>query len=298
MYFTVCIPMYNRKTTVGRTLDSLVAQSFKDFEVIVIDDGSTDGGDEIVRNYEKNLDLQYIYKRNGGKHTALNKGIELAKGKFFIICDSDDYLLPYALQKLFEFCKVIELNDEYCGVMCRCKEHSTDKIIGALFPDNPFISSYVDFHFVSGQKRKYIDCFEANKTSIMKKYRYPEPENTKFVPEAYIFDQIGLNYKLYCKNDVLMIKEYLDGGITKDNSHYKKNVIGYLYDYVMKLDNIFPNINVSIRARIIMWWKYWNAYNLCTIERRIRVKKVTFLGRIVGCLCPLINIAKKINIKD
>ena len=294
MYFTICIPMYNRENTIGRTLNSLVEQSFQDFEVLVIDDGSVDNGAEVVKTFEDKLNLVYFYKNNGGKHTALNKGIALAKGLFFIICDSDDYFLPRALEKMHELCKDIEKDATVSGVMCRCVDINNNRLIGEPFPESPYMSSYIDFHFFSGQKLKYLDCCEANKTAIIKKYKFPEPLNTKFVPEAYIFDQIGIKYKLYCYNEILLVKEYLEDGITKDRTHFEKNALGYLYDYIMNLEIIFPQINVTIKTRIIMWWKYWNAYNMCSCNDKPHVKKVTLLGRIVKAFCPFINLVKSI----
>jgi glycosyltransferase involved in cell wall biosynthesis len=72
MYFSICIPTYNRAHTISRTLDSLVRQSYKDFEALVIDDGSKDNTEEVVEKYIGILSIKYIKKNNGGKHTALN----------------------------------------------------------------------------------------------------------------------------------------------------------------------------------------------------------------------------------
>ena len=72
MYFSICIPSYNREHFISRALDSLVAQTFKDFEVIVVDDGSTDNTKDVAQFYQDKLDLKYIKKENGGKHSALN----------------------------------------------------------------------------------------------------------------------------------------------------------------------------------------------------------------------------------
>ena len=103
MYFTVCIPTYNRKEKLKLTLQSLERQSYKDFEVIVVDDGSIDNTKNFISEYIKNtpLNLRYIYKSNGGKHTALNIGIESAGSKYFIILDSDDIFTDNCLQYFF-----------------------------------------------------------------------------------------------------------------------------------------------------------------------------------------------------
>ena len=90
MYFSICIPTYNRKYILSRALKSLENQTFKDFEVIVVDDGSTDDTAAFMDKYIEStkMNVRYFYKNNGGKHTALNLGIKNAKGMFFVILDS------------------------------------------------------------------------------------------------------------------------------------------------------------------------------------------------------------------
>lgn len=295
MFFTICIPTYNRASTISRTLDSLVEQSFHDFEILVVDDGSVDNTHEIVEKYNSLLDIKYISKGNGGKHTALNVGIELAQGTFFIILDSDDWLFPDTLEKVFNYCKLVIDKADYCGIMCRCVNSDNKQLIGEPFDEEPFISSYIDFHFGSGSKKKYIDCFEANRTSIMKQYRYPEPKGTRFVPESWLFDQIGMKYSLYCLNEAVEIKEYMENGITKDSGHLQKNVVGYLCDYVSKLDDILPNIKISTKAKCMAWYKYWNAVRYDTNNQGSRVKKVTAIGYVVKVITPLLNSIRNIR---
>ena len=81
---TVCVPTYNRGYVLGRCLDSLVRQTFSSFEVIVVDDGSVDDTSKVCEKYKDKLNMQYFYKSNGGKHTALNLGIEQANGDFLL----------------------------------------------------------------------------------------------------------------------------------------------------------------------------------------------------------------------
>lgn len=85
-YFTICIPVYNRKDTIIRTLSSIMTQNFQSYEVIIVDDGSTDGTDIVVKQYldEKEDDRYiYIYKENGGKHSALKWVLEMQQESSF-----------------------------------------------------------------------------------------------------------------------------------------------------------------------------------------------------------------------
>ena len=217
----------------------------------------------------------------------------MAEGTFFIICDSDDWLIPSALTEIYIECEKIKDNDEFSGVMFRTVNSENNQMIGDDFPESPFVSSYIDFHYVSGVKRRYLECCEANKTAILKKYRFPEPENTKFVPEAYVFDQVGLKYKLLCINRAIRYTEYMSDGMTNDKKHYDKNAVGYLYNYVSKIDDIFPNTKVSLKAEIIIWWKYWQLQKKCPYSNKPKVKRITFLGAVMYVMTPFINLIKK-----
>jgi len=91
MFLTIITPTYNRAVLLERLYGSLKEQSFTDFEWIIVDDGSTDNTKQVVEEFVANntFCVRYLYKRNGGKHTALNVGIKNALGKYIFIADSD-----------------------------------------------------------------------------------------------------------------------------------------------------------------------------------------------------------------
>jgi len=94
---SVIIPAYNASQFIAEALDSVFAQTFDDFEVIVIDDGSTDDTREIVQKYQKKL--KYVYQENAGPSSARNSGIRMAEGNYIAFLDSDDLWLPDKLEK-------------------------------------------------------------------------------------------------------------------------------------------------------------------------------------------------------
>jgi len=100
---TVFTPTYNRAHTLKRLYDSLVSQDTSSIEWLVVDDGSYDGTAKLIKDLEqeKELDIHYVYKENGGKHTALNLGIQLARYQYFLCVDSDDCLEEGALERSF-----------------------------------------------------------------------------------------------------------------------------------------------------------------------------------------------------
>jgi len=300
--FTICIPTYNRAYTLKRALTSLENQSFSDFEVIIVDDGSTDNTEDIISVFNKNtkLKIRYIKKENGGKYTALSIGIKEALGEFFLILDSDDLLLENALGQFEETWKSIPDTEKinYCGVMGRSSDQN-GRLIGNLFPKKRFVSSYVDFHFISGRKHgPYGDCCEIIKTSILKKYSFPLYDNLKFIPEAYITDQIGISYKLLCINDVFQTKEYLLDGITKNiQKHEKENAVGYLEYYICLLDKVFIETSeqLPLKSKAVIWWNYWRMVFLIGKNNGPRSKRITVIGKLIYLSMPLMNILFKIK---
>ena len=100
MRFTVFTPSYNRAHTLDRVYSSLCAQTFTDFEWVIVDDGSTDGTADLVASWRKEHPFPIIYEKqsNQGKHIAVNRGAQLARGELFLIADSDDAFPSNALQ--------------------------------------------------------------------------------------------------------------------------------------------------------------------------------------------------------
>lgn len=100
---SVIIPVYNVEDFLVKCLDSVVTQSFRDFEVIIVDDGSTDNSSVIAREYAEKYDnVRLITQENSGLGAARNTAIEAAKGEYFLFVDSDDYIEQNALQLLYE----------------------------------------------------------------------------------------------------------------------------------------------------------------------------------------------------
>ena len=99
-FFTVVIPLYNKENYISNTLESVLAQNFKNFEVIVVDDGSTDNSFKKIQNFLKLEKVTIIQKENGGVSSARNLGIEKANGKYIALIDADDYWYPDHLEEL------------------------------------------------------------------------------------------------------------------------------------------------------------------------------------------------------
>lgn len=99
---SVIISIYNKQRFIGRCIESVLSQTYTDWELLLIDDGSTDASAERIQSYLADQRIRYIYKENGGVSSARNRGIKEAKGEWIIYIDADDYFLPEALQILYD----------------------------------------------------------------------------------------------------------------------------------------------------------------------------------------------------
>jgi glycosyltransferase involved in cell wall biosynthesis len=104
--FSVLLAVYNRENYVRQAVDSVLNQTFRDFELIAVDDGSTDKSAEVLKSYGNNL--KFIQQRNQGPEIARNTAAALARGEYLVYLDSDDFLLPFALET---YDKVIRATD-------------------------------------------------------------------------------------------------------------------------------------------------------------------------------------------
>lgn len=97
---TVFTPTYNRENTLARLYESLKEQTYKDFEWLIVDDGSTDSTSSLIQKFQEEniIQIRYYYTSNGGKHRAINFGVKKANGELFFIVDSDDYVMPNVLE--------------------------------------------------------------------------------------------------------------------------------------------------------------------------------------------------------
>lgn len=110
-FFSVIVPTYNHTHFIGETIESVLNQTFKDFELIIVDDGSTDNTKEVINKYLSDSRVKYIYQENKERGAARNTGGRWAEGMYLNFLDSDDLLLPFHLELIHEFIKEVESKD-------------------------------------------------------------------------------------------------------------------------------------------------------------------------------------------
>jgi len=211
--FTVFTPTYNRAHTLARVYNSLANQTFKDFEWLIVDDGSTDNTEKIVKKWIHNsgFTIRYIKKQNGGKHTAINVGVKEAQGELFLILDSDDSCVPETLERFDFHWNSIPSEDKnkFSGVTVLCK-NSAGKIVGDKFPESPMDMSALKIrsqYKVDGEKWGF------HKTDIFKEFPFPEFKGERFISEGLIWNRMAMKYKVRHVNEALRIYEYSPDGL-------------------------------------------------------------------------------------
>lgn len=104
-FFSIVIPAYNRATFIVKTVQSVLSQTYQNFEVIIVDDGSTDNTSEIIKNNIKDIRVKYYYKENEERGASRNFGLQKSEGEYVFFFDSDDLMLSDHLSTLHSYCQ-------------------------------------------------------------------------------------------------------------------------------------------------------------------------------------------------
>ena len=233
-----------------KVFESLCKQTFCDFEWILVDDGSSDNTEDVVRDFDAaKVNLRYVKKTNGGKHTAINLGVKLAKGELIVPLDSDDSLPVDSLQTIAEEYAKVRGREEIGGV-CGLMAHHGGRQIGSGFGRQTLETSEVELrhkHHVEG------DLLEVFRTSVMMEFPFPEIVGEKFCPEQLAWFRIAQKYRLHCFNKVVYFRDYLDGGLTERIVRIRMNSpIASCMTYAEMLDYDIPFMQ-KVKAAINYW---------------------------------------------
>lgn len=241
---TVFTPAYNRAHTLHRTYQSLVNQDCKDFLWLIIDDGSSDNTRELVKRWQQiqnGFEIRYIYKENGGMHTAHNVAYENINTELNVCIDSDDMLAPGAVRKISEIWKK-ENNKKFAGIIGLDAYMDTGEVIGTGFPDGVKYSTLQAFYDAGGTGDKKL----VYRTDIMKELPpYPVFGNEKYVALGWKYLLCDLKYQMIVANEVFCNVEYQpDGSSNNMLKQYVNNPNGFAFvrkeymKYLTKKDRI------------------------------------------------------------
>lgn len=222
MKVAILTPTYNRAHTLEKLYLSLLKQTCKAFNWIIVDDGSQDETQALVQKWinENKIKITYIYKENAGKHTALNCGIKQIEEELTFIVDSDDYLTENAIEITIKYAyKYADEKQEkkLCG-FCFLRHYSNGKVNTAYFDKEEFIGNYVDTRINSGLGGDKAEVFY---TDILRKFPFREFSGEKFMPEDAVWIDISKKYDMVHANEGIYICDYLDDGLTKTGRSMK-----------------------------------------------------------------------------
>lgn len=227
MTLTVFTPAYNRAHTIGRTYESLCRQTCKDFEWLVVDDGSSDNTRELVEGWmkENKIPIRYIYQQNQGMHGAHNTAYANITTELNTCIDSDDFMPDDAVENIVSFWKE-KGADKYAGII-GLDQVESGEIIGTEFPVDMVETTLQDFYLNGGKGDKKL----VYRTDVITKYPpYPLFEGERYVGLAYKYMLIDQDYTLLTLNKPLVTVEYqADGSSYNMFKQYWRNPKGFAF---------------------------------------------------------------------
>lgn len=231
---TVFTATFNRSSLLKNIYEDLKSQTFKDFEWLIVDDGSTDNTEIEVKKWinDNLLDINYIYKKNGGRHSAINLGCKHANGELFLLLDSDDRILKDSLSIINNIWDRNSHRKNISGILTLCK-NADNILIGSRFPNDLYEAHFDEIYYkyhVIGDK---FTCF---KTEILKQYPFPEEDGIKFIMESIVWHEMSKKYKMICRNEILQIVNYQTNGLSNTEYSYDK-INGLAFSYMTLINN-------------------------------------------------------------
>lgn len=231
IFITIFTPTYNRGYIIENLYKSLLKQTLKNFEWLIIDDGSTDNTKEIVDWFikENKIDIKYIYKENAGKYKAINDGIEKAKGELFFIVDSDDELKSNSIELVKKYYNQIKRKKDFIGVV-GLRGDKEDNIYTGYLNEEKSVNKYYQLEYLDTTYIKYRNKYnisgdraEVCITQKLKSFKFPENDE-KFMSEGYLWNEISkAGYKFRYFNKIIYISEYLNDGLSNNINDTLKN---------------------------------------------------------------------------
>ena len=258
---TVFTPAYNRAHTISRTYNSLIRQTSKDFEWLIIDDGSTDNTRIIVESWIKNdniknnsitgfskdapwLKITYIYQNNQGMHGAHNTAYDNINTELNTCIDSDDYLPDNAVELIVSFWHNLdkEQKQKYAGIIGLDIDAVRHEIIGTDFPKGLLSTTLSRYYRNGGKGDKKI----VYRTDIIKQTpRYPLFEGEHYVGLNYKYLIVDRNYELLVLNKPLAIVDYqIDGSSSGMFKQYWNNPKGWSFYRKFEMQQQISNIRM------------------------------------------------------
>ncbi len=275
---TILTPTYNRAAYLPKLYESLKAQTNRDFLWLVVDDGSEDGTEALFASYgQKDVEIRYIRQKNGGKHTALNRGISEIQSELTFIVDSDDYLPENAVETILTYHEKYRKTPGLCGYsFLRC--HSDGRVNTAYFPSDELVGSYAQVRINGGIGGDKAEVFY---TEILKKYPFPVFPGEKFMPEDTVWMQMSGPYQMVHINKNIYYCDYLEDGLTNTGRRMKVySPRGMVLRSRVYLED--PAIKIKVKVKMMLLYQVYGRFaglSAKELRQKTRQKALWYLCR-------------------
>lgn len=251
---SIFTPTYNRAYSLPRLFESLTKQTVLDFEWIVINDGSEDNTQVILDSYAQNssFPVTVINSSNQGKYRAINQGMSLAKGRWFFIVDSDDWLPENSVELILEEEKKLK-NSTRVAVLCGMRYTPEGVRVGGDVDFETLECTPFDFRYrmnIGG------DFAEVIRTDVLKEYPFPDIPGENFCPESVLFNRIALKFLTHYFPKNIYICDYQPDGLSAKIDRLRmKNWRASLLCY-----HIQAHCPVPFKIKVRSWINFWRFY--------------------------------------
>lgn len=273
MRITVFTPTYNRAYIIENLYRSLQRQTFRDFEWLIVDDGSSDNTEEVIAAWQRegnDFPIRYYKKENGGKCRAINYGVDLAQGELFFNVDSDDYLLDDALEKVDRWERELPKDGRFCGVVGNLGTSPTET------PNTPWPEPWRDATLLERYPEACDDPIDGERawvfyTEIQKKYKYPEFEGENFITPAVTWNRMANDgYLVRIFDDIIWVYEYQPDGLTMQGGmRFIKNPAGE----GLCLREKAEFLHYPLIEKMKLWYTFYCDHTFCDEQYRLTRKQ-------------------------
>lgn len=286
-FITILTPTYNRENDLNRLYSSLCRQKNQNFKWLIIDDGSTDGTKKFIENIVSNsFEIQYFYKENGGKHTALNYGIKLIDTDLTFIVDSDDYLTEDAVECIEKYYDKYR-NHHMISGFSFLRQYPDGEINGKKFPQDEWKTSYITSRINSCDTN--ADKAEVYFTRCLREFPFPEYPNEKFLGEDIIWCRMARKYDMIHINKAIYIGDYQKDGLTQNRRMH--NIQSPLGCMNRSAEFVKKDINLLYRIKNGIQYVVYGQFAGYTVRNLIQESGYPLL--IIICSIPAILLYKK-----
>lgn len=291
MLITVFTPAYNRAHLLPRLYESLKAQTFKDFEWLIVDDGSTDNTEIVVSNFiaDNKILIRYFKQRNGGKHRAINRGVKESQGELFFIVDSDDRLPINSLERIFYYYNQIKDNTRFAGA-CGLKCYFDGRQTGGDQPFRTMDCSMMDIrlkHHIVG------DMAEVFRTDVLREIPFPIFGDERFCPEDLVWNRISQKFIMRFFHENIYECEYQPDGLTSRIVRIRMESPLASVTHYQELNSYTIPLKEKIKAAI----NFWRFYACVLKKERKEISKLPWYWNWTMPLGWLMHINDKRNLK-